>query len=41
MSQQQVLPMNRNGQLAEIVPDPEVTLKAHHRKFTAEYKRRV
>ncbi len=41
MSHQQVVPANRNEQLVEVVPNPEVSLKAHHRKFTAEYKRRV
>jgi transposase-like protein len=38
MSYQQVSIPNRNGQLTNNVPDPEVRPKAQHRRFTAEYK---
>ena len=41
MSHQQASPASGNGQAAEVVPNPEVMPKAHHRQFTAEYKRRV
>jgi transposase len=41
MSQPEVTSSRRNGQLADSVPDPEVKLKAHHRRFTAEYKQRI
>ena len=33
--------MSQNGTLTTALPDPEVRPKAKHRKFTAEYKKRI
>ena len=41
MSHIQVDTSPRNGQAVLNMPDPEVVVKAQHRHFTAEYKRRV
>src|SRR5512139_253916 len=41
MSHSPVDTQSRNGQARLNVPDPEVVVKAHRRRFTAEYKRRI
>lgn len=41
MSSAKVSSSQPNGQLPVHVPDPEVSLKVHYRRFTAEYKQRI
>ncbi len=41
MSQDEQLNTRRNGQSALSIPDPEVRPKAKHRRFDAEYKKRI
>ncbi len=41
MSQNDLLDTRRNGQAVVSVPDPEVRPKAKHRRFGAEYKKRI
>ena len=41
MSLDQQLDTRRNGQMVTTIPDPEVRPKARHRRFTAEYKKRI
>lgn len=41
MSQNDLLDVRRNGQTVVTVPDPEVRPKAKHRRFSAEYKKRI
>ena len=33
--------MSQNGTTTTVLPDPEVRPKAKHRRFTAEYKKRI
>jgi transposase len=40
MSQDQLL-ISSNRKLTDLLPDPEVTLKARRRRFTADYKLRI
>jgi transposase len=41
MSHTQVDKHQGNGQIVRNLPDPEVVVKAHRRRFTAEYKQRI
>ena len=41
MSQNESLDTRRNGQASTAIPDPEVRVKAKHRRFNAEYKKRI
>ena len=41
MSQYESLDTRRNGQTVIAIPDPEVRPKAKHRRFNAEYKKRI
>lgn len=41
MSQYDLVDVRRNGQPVATIPDPEVRPKAKHRRFTAEYKKRI
>lgn len=41
MSQDEQLNTRRNGSAMLSIPDPEVRPKANHRRFTAEYKKRI
>lgn len=41
MSQDEQLNTRRNGSAMLSIPDPEVRPKAKHRRFTAEYKKRI
>jgi transposase-like protein len=41
MSQNDLLAVRRNGQAVVTVPDPEVRPQAKHRRFSAEYKKRI
>ncbi len=41
MSQNDLVDVRRNGQGLTAMPDPEVRPKAEHRRFSAEYKKRI
>ncbi len=41
MSLNEPVDTRRNGQSVVAMPDPEVRPKAHHRRFSAEYKKRI
>lgn len=41
MSQDEQLNTRRNGSAMLSIPDPEVRPRAKHRRFTAEYKKRI
>ncbi len=41
MSQDEQVNAGRNGSAGLAIPDPEVRPKAKHRRFSAEYKKRI